>query len=195
MSVSCPLCGSENVTIKRAVDHYPIPFCEELELTHPVYYCQDCEEEGDFDGTLDAQVKNDLQKANAASAVRLLDNLSRNGVSMTYLEKALRLPYRTTQRWKRGNISQAALALLRLIRFDPHLLEVADENFSEEAVCKFYLAGPYHLIYKHFGNADVQVTTGEAKTSIRYSGYLTHILQPSIESEKVVVTNQRVAIP
>jgi len=194
MSASCPLCGSENVIIKQAVDHYLIPFCEELELTHSVHYCQDCEEEGDFDGTLDAQVKNALQKANDASAVKLLEDLSSTGISMTYLEKALRLPYRTTQRWKRGNISQAALALLRLVRFDPHLLEVADENYSEKVKANYLFSRPGMAFINYFGNASTIVTKDEEKVSIIHSSRRPQI-QTTIESGSTVISTPRVAYP
>lgn len=137
MKVSCPFCGSENVSPKEVVENYPVPFCADAEIKHKVYFCHDCEEEGDFDGTDDKRVLAAIKKADARSAAKLMDDLAEDGITMTYLEKALRIPFRTTARWKRGNISHSALALLRLVRFSPQLLEVADDSFSDKAKVRY----------------------------------------------------------
>lgn len=137
MKVSCPFCGSENVSKKELVENYPIPFCDDVEIKHKVHFCHDCEEEGDFDGTDDKQVLAAIKKADARSAAKLMEDLAADGITMTYLEKALRIPFRTTARWKRGNISHSALTLLRLVRSSPHLLEMADDNFSEDAQARY----------------------------------------------------------
>lgn len=161
MKVSCPFCGSENVSPKEVVENYPIPFCDAAEIKHKVYFCHDCEEEGDFDGTDDKRVLAAIKKADARSAAKLMDDLSADGITMTYLEKALRIPFRTTARWKRGNISHSALALLRLVRFSPHLLEAADDNFSDEAKARYQLSQSFMLFNNQFEYAAGVVTKSE----------------------------------
>lgn len=49
---------------------------------------------------------------------------------MAYIERALRLPQRTLARWKTGECSAPAIALLRLVRTYPWLLAVADDSFN-----------------------------------------------------------------
>lgn len=143
MKTLCPFCDSGNVEKVEIEERFPIPFCEDAVVKHAVYRCNDCEEEGDFNGTVDKVLAKAITEANVASAPELLDALARSGITMTYLEKALRLPFRTTARWKRGEISHSALALLRLIRFSPALLEVADDNFSERAQASYHASPGY----------------------------------------------------
>ncbi len=63
----------------------------------------------------------------------MLEMLSDSGVTMAYLERALGLPARTAERWKAGESSAAALALLRTITSFPWILEVADGGFERQA--------------------------------------------------------------
>jgi len=71
-----------------------------------------------------------LRESKVQSAIAMLEYLSNSGVSNAYLERALRLPARTTARWKGGVISAASLSLLRLVRTFPWLLDVADADFD-----------------------------------------------------------------
>ncbi len=171
MKVSCPFCGSENVNKQERIENYPVPFCEDAEIRHSEYYCNDCEEEGDFDGTADEQMIADIKRAGAASAAKLMDDLAAMQITMSYLEKSLRIPFRTTSRWKRGEISQSALALLRVIRFSPQLLQVADENFSVRAQAMYQLSRPCHLLGNWFDNTAETVKTDGEKLTISYHAW------------------------
>jgi transcriptional regulator with XRE-family HTH domain len=62
----------------------------------------------------------------------MLDELARQGLSMAYLERALSLSPRTIARWKNGELSASALALLRLVRCFPWLLKVARADFDND---------------------------------------------------------------
>jgi hypothetical protein len=64
----------------------------------------------------------------------MLEALATEGIKMSYLERALELPARTTTRWKSGEVSAATLALLRITRTYPWILEVADSHFDERVV-------------------------------------------------------------
>lgn len=173
MKVSCPFCGSENVSKKDVVENYPVPFCDDADIRHKVYLCHDCEEEGDFDGTDDKRILSAIKKADARSAAKLMEDLAADGITMTYLEKALRIPFRTTARWKRGNISHSALALLRLVRFSPQLLEVADDNFSEEAKARYQFSQSCIFFKSQFDCATGVVIKSEGNFSVGLAGWNT----------------------
>lgn len=140
MSVICPFCDSNNVEKVIVSDTYTIPYCGGTVIQHKTYKCNNCQEKGDFDYTLDKALTKAIDKANTDSAPKLIADLNKNGIPMAYFERALRLPFRTTARWKKKKISRESLALLRLIRFCPQLLEVADGNFSFEARDKYYFS-------------------------------------------------------
>jgi hypothetical protein len=182
MKVSCPFCGSENVSKKVQIDNYPIPFCADAKIRYKEYYCNECEEEGDFDGTVSKKILADIKKVNTASASKLFDDLAADGVTMSYFEKALRIPFRTTARWKRGEISQSALALLRIIRFSPRLLDVADDNFSERAQAVYQLSRPCAFFGRMFENTSGEISKEGETYTISYSGSQGVQASPRIES-------------
>jgi transcriptional regulator with XRE-family HTH domain len=85
---------------------------------------------GDFSGENDRRIAQALEAAVSMSAKGIIEQLSNRGVSMAYIERALRLPQRTLARWKTGEFSAPGIALLRLIRTYPWLLSVADDSFD-----------------------------------------------------------------
>jgi len=62
----------------------------------------------------------------------LIDSLEDKKIAFSYLERALELPFGTTERWKEGNISSEELSLLKIIVMYPWIIEVADSNFNEK---------------------------------------------------------------
>ncbi|WP_281184186.1 hypothetical protein [Trichlorobacter lovleyi] len=175
MSISCPFCDSYNVE-KIVVDEtFPIPFCGDTIIQHETYRCNDCEEEGDFDLTLDKALTRLIDKANIASAPKLMDELNEAGITMTYLEKALRLPFRTTSRWKRGRISRSSLALLRLIRFSPSLLAVADDDFSQASIARYQCFSPLDFFEKNTTNPGCSVTYDNNTLGLSFQGTLFNV--------------------
>lgn len=182
MKVSCPFCGSEDVIKQEKIDRYPVPFCADAKIKHSEYYCNECEEEGDFDLTADKKIIAAIKKAGAASAVSLMNDLVADGITMTYLEKALRIPFKTTARWKRGEISQSALALLRIIRFSPQLLQVADNNFSEHAQAMYQISRPCSFFGKWFDYSSIEMSKNGDETTISYTGYPGMKTPPQVES-------------
>jgi hypothetical protein len=71
-----------------------------------------------------------MESADRESIPPLLDALAAAGVSMAYVERVLGLPPRTLARWKAGECSAAGLALLRLVRAFPWVLQAAAARFS-----------------------------------------------------------------
>lgn len=170
MSIQCPFCDSYDVERISVREKITIPFCDNEEIQYTTYRCNVCEEEGDFDDSIEKELVDIIDKKHLQSAPQLMRDLSDNGITMTYLEKALRLPFRTTSRWKSGGISHAALALLRLIRFSPGLLDVADHNFSQKAVARYQLSRPLDFLDNYTSNPSVTMTYENDSFSLDYVG-------------------------
>lgn len=170
MKTICPFCDSDNIEKLSISERFTIPFGNDAEIVHEQFRCNDCEEEGDFDNSYDRDLTKAISKANIASAPALMDSLAKSGRTMAYLEKALRLPYRTTARWKRGRISHSALALLRLIRFSPDLLEVADDNFSERAQVEYRFKQLFIFFERHTINTSGTYNAVDGKKELKLEG-------------------------
>lgn len=170
MKTLCPFCDSGNIEKLAVTERFPIPFVDEFQIEHALFRCNNCEEEGDFDNSYDREVTKTINKANLASAPALMNSLTKSGKTMAYFEKALRLPYRTTARWKRGRVSHSALALLRIIRFSPDLLELADDNFSEQAQAKYRLKQLFIFFDKHTINTSGSYNAFAGKKELTLEG-------------------------
>lgn len=182
MKTLCPFCDSDNVDKITVTERFPVPFDNDAQIEHALFRCNDCEEEGDFDNSYDREVTKAINKANLASAPVLMEALTKSGKTMVYLEKALKLPYHTTARWKRGRVSHSALALLRIIRFSPDLLELADDNFSEHAQAKYRLKQLFNFFDKHTINTSGSYSSVEGKKELKLEGsFLTTPIVSSYE--------------
>lgn len=129
MTTICPFCDSANVEKIMSNTTIKIPFSDDVCIPYPTFKCNNCEEEGDFDNSLDKELTTAIDNAHFQSAPKIIDELNKNGITMVSMERVLRLPFGTITKWKTGQISYAGITLLRLIRFCPELLIVADENF------------------------------------------------------------------
>jgi hypothetical protein len=183
MNMTCPFCDSNKVEKIEITEIIKVPFCKDVVISHPTFRCNNCKEEGDFDNSLDKALTRAIDKANNMSAPTLMEELTHNGITMTYLEKALRLPFRTTSRWKRGEISHSALALLRIIRVSPRLLEVADDNFSPESIAKYQLSRTWDFFEKNTTNPWVSLTCDQNQLNISFSGNIYLSVPPSAAQE------------
>lgn len=170
MKVICPFCDSDKVEKIEVTDTFIIPFSEDAVIHHNIYRCHNCEEEGDFNNSLERGLTAEIEKANKSSAPKIMDELTKVGITMTYLEKALRLPFRTTSRWRSKRISYAGLALLRLIRFSPSLLEVADDNFSPEAIAKYQISRTWDFFKDNTSNPSCALFADGNQFGLGFSG-------------------------
>ncbi|MGI5864355.1 MAG: YgiT-type zinc finger protein [Myxococcales bacterium] len=129
--VQCPACGSHEVVTSKTSQTYTPPYGETTVVCVRLDECQTCGESGDFAGTNSQIVREAMEKADRESIGAILDSLAEAGVSAAYIERALSLPARTVARWKAGGSSASGLALLRLVRTFPWLLEVAAAGYAE----------------------------------------------------------------
>jgi hypothetical protein len=95
------------------------------------YECNVCHSEGDFADENDAIYDEAMKEFSKKAMATMLQKLSAKGVSLAYFERSLRLPQRTTQRWKNDGGSAAATTLTKFVLLMPWLLEVADGRFEE----------------------------------------------------------------
>ncbi|MDI6739292.1 MAG: hypothetical protein QME74_02895, partial [Candidatus Edwardsbacteria bacterium] len=67
------------------------------------------------------------------SVVSIIESFPVVGYSLAGIERALELPTRTLSRWKSGdfNASAGSLALLRILKTYPWIIDVADVKYNE----------------------------------------------------------------
>src|SRR5690606_15728742 len=64
-------------------------------------------------------------------AKNILESMSNVGITMAMFERVFELPTRTLTRWKNGDFSASALALLRIVATYPWIIEVAEHKFEK----------------------------------------------------------------
>jgi hypothetical protein len=134
MSTQCPACGSDSIETTTRKHSLPVVYGDPAVYDEVTDKCLVCGECGDFSESNDDEVEKALDLARKHSVVSILDVMSQAGIKMAYMERALDLPARTLARWKNGEISAASLALLRIIRTYPWVIEVADARFDQSVV-------------------------------------------------------------
>jgi len=143
----------------------PVVYGAPAEWEEKIYHCLVCDESGDFSGENDTIVESALEIAKKQSVVSMLDALCDGGIKMTYLERSLELPPKTVARWKNGGCSAASIALLRIIRTFPWLLEVADANYDKKVALNFM----FQEVSTAFSNV-ISASTKSVTTSMSIDG-------------------------
>ena len=62
----------------------------------------------------------------------MLEDMNNAGISMAMFERVFELPPRTLTRWKAGDFSSSALALLRIAATFPWIIKVAEHKFEHK---------------------------------------------------------------
>lgn len=128
--LQCPVCGSSDIEVREETRHVTVPFAAPVEYSTRVHTCHACD---DVFEESEEPFKVAERAAIAASANNIINTLADSGITMAYIERALRLPQRTLARWKAGDCSAGAIALLRIVGTFPGILEVADKDFDQTA--------------------------------------------------------------
>lgn len=72
-----------------------------------------------------------MKKAQEKDLIRIINDLNGWGFRNVAIERILKLPFGTINRWKSTRrCSSASLALMRMVYAMPWLLKVADDNFD-----------------------------------------------------------------
>jgi hypothetical protein len=146
-NIQCPSCGSTDVTSKQVPGSMPMPYGPDATFVETLHTCNVCGVSADFTGGNDAIVKQALERSASVSAAAILEDLAEAGITQAHFERALRLPARTAARWKDGGVSAAPLALLRLVRTYPWLLDIADANFEPTEAARAVLRAAAELFF------------------------------------------------
>jgi hypothetical protein len=162
-AVQCPVCGASNVEISNESRSYSAPFGVPISFAVELATCRTCGESGDFRNANAAVLKQAIETADQRSLGSILEWLGEVGISMAFVERALRLPTRTVARWKAGECSASGIALLRLVRRYPWLLEVAAAGFSEVAARKAVLAAAGAVVAEAVDAAGLQYSVSASR--------------------------------
>jgi hypothetical protein len=128
--VTCEVCGSTNTIKSQKERYFPIPYGQPALIHQSVVTCQDCGLE--IDSTNEEDNKSAIEMARQESIRSMLDFLVHRGYSLAQIERSLDLPQRTISRWKgSGELSSIGIALLRILRTYPWIIEVAENKYDE----------------------------------------------------------------
>lgn len=126
----CPACGSNEVVTEKIQRTYTPPFGKTELIESSINTCLVCKESGYFNIEGSVPVQRAIEKVDRESIAVILDSLAKMEISMAYMERVLGLPQRTLARWKAGECSSGGIALMRIIRTYPWILDVASNKFS-----------------------------------------------------------------
>ena len=130
-NIICPVCGSDKIAKNVSMERGRIPAGPEFTYEQEYYTCGACTEVGDFAQVNDDKYLTQYNEALAVSVKQQIDDLSdKFDISMAYFERAFELPMRTLTRWKNGEFSATAVALLRVVTQFPWISEVAENQFN-----------------------------------------------------------------
>lgn len=129
-SIFCPACGSEDITESVSTEFRQLTLGPEFEVQSSNFQCNVCGEEGDFALKNDALVSSAMKEAQKVFVKHTLTEFD-TVIPLVRIERALELPFRTLNRWKSGDFSSASIALLRILKTYPWIIDVADHKFSK----------------------------------------------------------------
>jgi len=130
----CPVCGSEDIYEKKKKHRIKEPFAREEYIEIIENVCRTCESKGDFFDNNDEIIEKKIKEFKQRSVENILEYFIKNKRSLTSIERALEIPFRTLAKWKNKitKTSAAGIALLRFIRLFPWLLEVAENKYNPQ---------------------------------------------------------------
>lgn len=135
-SINCPVCGSDKCHVASEHQSYHIPFGPLTIIEDQYSFCENCGEKVSISDQGHSQAIIDSSKWESVKT--MIEYLCRNGHSCAGIERVLELPQRTLSQWhSKHEPAAAGLALLRLVRTYPWLLDVAAEGYSSFAAKKF----------------------------------------------------------
>lgn len=130
----CPACGSTDVVRHESVSADRITLGNEFSYKDIYYSCKLCEEEIDIFGETDKNYLAAQKQAQDKFVKTFIEGMNEHGISMALFERVFELPARTLIRWKEGNYSSSALALLHIIKTYPWIIKVAENKFERKQV-------------------------------------------------------------
>lgn len=168
-SIVCSICGSkETKRIEREKFDKLTLGCK-FRFKEVSYKCNNCEEEYYYSEETDKNYLEAEKKAKCHFVKDSIECLSKMNISMAYLERVFELPIRTLTRWKNGDFSSSAIALLRLIVTYPWIIKVAEHKFERECAKNIVIKVGIHELTEmknSFSNA-IETRTDNALSNRR----------------------------
>ncbi|MCK5355253.1 MAG: hypothetical protein KAJ63_09055 [Methyloprofundus sp.] len=199
MSTLCPVCGSDELKKTTHKHTLTVIYGNPSEYNEVIEKCLTCEESGDFSEVNDETITQLTNIAKKQSITNMVEYLSSHNIKMSYMERSLELPARTVARWKNGDYSAASLALLRIIRTYPWILEVADDHFNESIAHSRLVEEAVHVIKhtltSHTQQTQMHILLSEgsidvhAKFQINNTYFSPESLTPKLENMLVIESN------
>lgn len=150
----CPICGSEDIYEKKKKHRIKEPFAREEYIEIIENVCRTCESKGDFFDNNDEIIEKKIKELKQRSVENILEYFIKNKRSLTSIERALEIPFRTLAKWKNKitKTSAAGIALLRFIHLFPWLLEVAENKYDPQKAENIMINNAIEKISKITGN-------------------------------------------
>jgi len=129
--VRCPACGAQEISRTEKESFGELTLGSKFGFQEINYKCNSCDEEGDFLAETDKNYLASQKEAQSNLVKKILENMNSAGITMAMFERVFELPTRTLTRWKNGDFSSSALALIRIIVTYPWIIEVAENKFEK----------------------------------------------------------------
>ncbi len=128
---TCPLCGSKELKKIEKQSSGKITLGEKFSFKEVYFECSTCHEAFDLFYETDKNYQKAEKKAQKKFVEKTITELSKNISTMSFFERVFELPIRTLSRWKSGDFSFTSLALLRIVKTYPWIIDVAEHKFDE----------------------------------------------------------------
>jgi hypothetical protein len=130
--VTCPCCGFDQVEEGSFDREFSVPYGPPIKATLSKDRCPNCTEEGDFSNQNDPRIERAMAESTQKSIPVMINTLIEWGGTVVYMERALRLPFGTFQKWLDApeTVEPGSVVMLRMLRRYPELLNAADNNFA-----------------------------------------------------------------
>jgi hypothetical protein len=138
----CPACGEPGARVVETTETYTAPFGRAVEYKQRHTECDACEIEIDVSDPQAFPAA--IREAEINSVNEILEYFKATGTSIGRIERALELPHRLISNWKsKESWSKSALALLRIVRAYPWIVEVANKHFRPDVMREKLLEAAY----------------------------------------------------
>jgi len=150
----CPACGSKNIYGTKKTINIKEPFAGEINFEIIENVCKTCDSKGDFFNQNDEVIEKNIKELKQRSVENILKYFIENKRSLTSIERALEIPFRTLAKWKNKitKTSAAGIALLRFIRLFPWLIDVAENKYNPQKAENIMLNNAIEKLSKITGN-------------------------------------------
>lgn len=158
---TCPVCGSSKITRVEENNFAELTLGRKFYFKDINYKCGTCHEEGDFFAESDRYFLAAQKEAESELVKELIENINALGITMALFERVFELPMRTLTRWKNGDFSSAALALLRIIITFPWIVRAAEQRFEKTYSHGLIVAAAQEFQKEtKFSQSQIAITTG-----------------------------------